>query len=201
MAMSALLETTWEKRTPRVRTAFCETAENTIKRIFETRHCLHQLCLFSVYLSLLFVEKTSYHLWTLHPPTKPCLKTVLCIEVIEKKHLRLCQWNGRKFERASVFVSLGMNLGCVPPRSSPGSCEWGSGGQKVRNEGIHSSVVFHLAGSRGYSTAAEGLWRLEELATDQKFISLSPGLAPKVCEDKRICCPSADTTEAPSTRL
>lgn len=54
-----------------------------------------------------------------------------------------------------------------------------------RNGGIHSSVVFHLAGNRGYLPAVKGLWRLEKLATDQKFISLNLGLAPKVCERQK----------------
>lgn len=71
---------------------------------------------------------------------------------------------------------------------------WGSGG-------IHSSVVFHLAGNKGYLTVAEGLWRLEELATDQKFICPSPGLAPKVCQDKKLCGPWPHTTERPFIRL
>ncbi len=61
---------------------------------------------------------------------------------------------------------------------------------------IRRSVVFHLAGNKGYSAAAEGPWRLEKLAADHESISLSPGREPKLCRDERPGGPSADATES-----
>ncbi len=59
----------------------------------------------------------------------------------------------------------------------------------MRSEGIHSSVVFHLAGSKGHAVAAEEQWRLEELATDQKFICLRSGSAPNTVKTKGSAVP------------
>lgn len=106
--------------------------------------------------------KTSWHLWSLHPRTKRCLKTVLCIEVAntervfenknskahvsvmsEKKTLhRLCLWAGWMTDWINLsgfrfyFVwACGVKLGWVPPQSPSDSCNWGSGGQEVRTWG------------------------------------------------------------------
>lgn len=145
------------------------------------------------------------HTVTLHSPKKHCLKTVLFIKaergVFKKRNPQhYHQWCLKKRYFLGFVNELDVNLSaflfffCLSMQHETGRCSSSAPLTAVneaqvvrrwRSEGIHSSVVFHLAGNRGCLTAVEGLWRLEELATDQKFISLSPGLAPKVCERQK----------------
>lgn len=46
--------------------------------------------------------------------------------------------------------------GCEAERSAPTAVNQAQVVRRRRSEGIHSSVVFHLPGSRGFPTAARG---------------------------------------------
>lgn len=135
-----------------------------------------------------FVNSTSSYKVVFESQILNDLQTVLFLEAVSLNRIILStlpQCSVRKLHRHADFL-WSWHASYVPPQSSSDICKRGSSGQRVREWGIHSSVVFYLAGNRGYLPAVEGQWRLEELATDQEFISLNPGLAPKVCERQKV---------------